>query len=144
MLSVKYLDLADARRLLDAAADRSHEIGVPMCIAVTDGAGNLIAFERMDGAKVTSISIAIDKAFTAGAARNATSFYREVSQPGKAAWGISGTNNGRFCVVGGGLPIAVDGTVVGAIGLSGGTAEEDEEVARGALERVDVAGETVS
>lgn len=137
MLMVRYLDLADARRLLEAAIAKSREIDVPMCTAVVDGAGNLIAFERNDGAKVSSISIAMDKAFTAGAARNPTSFYSEVSQPGKAAWGISGTNGGRFCVVGGGLPITVDGVVVGGIGVSGGTAEQDEEVARSAVGQVE-------
>ncbi len=105
-----------------------------MCIAVVDESGNLIAFDRMDGAKITSISIAIDKAFTAGAARNPTSFYGAVSQPGAVSWGINQTNGGHFCVIAGGLPIVVNGVVVGGLGLSGGTAAQDEQVAAAALE----------
>ena len=135
MITTTNLDLADARTLLHAAAEASRQMGVPMCPAVADAAGNLIAFERMDGGKVSSVSIAIDKAFTAAAARNPTSFYGEVSQPGKAAWGISGTNDGHFCVVGGGLPITRDGVVVGGIGVSGGTADQDEEIASNAVTR---------
>lgn len=105
-----------------------------MCTAVVDESGNLIAFERLDGAKVTSISIAIDKAFTAAAARNPTRFYMENAQPGKPTWGIQGTNGGRFCIVGGGLPVVVDGAVVGGVGCSTGTAAQDEEVAQAGIE----------
>ena len=65
MLTVKRLDLADARILIEGAAEKAREIGVPMCIAITDESGNLIAFERMDGGKITSVTIAQDKSFTA-------------------------------------------------------------------------------
>ena len=58
MLTVKRLDLADARILIEGAAEKAREIGVPMCIAITDESGNLIAFERMDGGKITSVTIA--------------------------------------------------------------------------------------
>jgi uncharacterized protein GlcG (DUF336 family) len=104
-----------------------------MCIAVTDESGTLTAFVREDGAKVTSVSIAIDKAFTAAGARNATTFYRDVSQPSGPAWGIKGTNDGRFSVIGGGQPVYDDGVVVGGIGISGGTATEDDDVAVAAV-----------
>lgn len=105
-----------------------------MCNAVVDESGVLIAFERMDGGKVTSISIAVDKAFTAAGARNTTAFYGEVSQPGNAAWGIASSNGGRFSVIGGGQPILVDGEVVGAVGVSSGTAAQDDDVAGFAVE----------
>ncbi|MBW8298036.1 MAG: heme-binding protein, partial [Hydrogenophaga sp.] len=67
MLTIRRLDIADARLLIAGAGDKAREIGVPMCIAITDESGQLIAFERMDGGKVTSTTIAIDKAFTAAA-----------------------------------------------------------------------------
>jgi uncharacterized protein GlcG (DUF336 family) len=105
-----------------------------MCIAVADESGNLIAFVREDGAKVTSISIAIDKAFTAAGARNHTSFYAKVSQPGGPAWGIDGSNGGRFTAIGGGVHILEGETVVGGIGISGGTSHQDHEVAMAAVE----------
>lgn len=133
-MTIRRLDLADARVLIEAAVLRATDMGVPQCVAVADESGTLIAFERMDGGKVSSVSIAVDKAFTAAVARNATSFYGEASQPGSPAWGINQTNLGRFCVIGGGLPVLADGDFVGGIGVSSGTAAQDEEVARAAVE----------
>lgn len=133
MIEVKRLGLDDAHALIEAAAEKAREIGVPMCIAVADEAGNLIAFDRMDGAKVSSISIAIDKAFTAGAARNRTEFYNELCVPGQPTFGIHVTNGGRFSVIGGGVPIVVDDVVVGGIGLSAGTAAQDVVCAEAAV-----------
>jgi len=134
VITSRRLDIADAKLLLAAAAERSAQIGVPMCTAVTDESGVLIAFERMDGGKVSSVAIAIDKAFTAATSRRPTSFYSGVSQPGGAAWGIDQTNQGRFCVIGGGVPILVEGAVVGAVGVSSGTAVQDEDVAQWAVD----------
>lgn len=133
MLTIKRLSLEDAHTLIAAAAAKSREIGVPMCIAVADESGNLIAFDRMDGAKISSISIAIDKAFTAAAARRPTQAYNELCVPGQPTFGIHITNGGRFCVIGGGVPIVVDGAVVGGIGLSSGTAGQDVICAEAAV-----------
>jgi uncharacterized protein GlcG (DUF336 family) len=138
MLNILRLSEAEAETLVSAAVARSEEIGVPMCIAVVDESGNLIAFKRMDGGKVSSISIAVDKAFTAAAARNKTAFYGEVSCSGGPAWGIDKTNDGHFCVIGGGVPVVIDGTVVGAIGVSSGTAVQDIDVAEWAVEQFHV------
>ena len=85
MITVQRLDLTDARLMIDAAKVKAAEIGVPMCIAITDDAGNLVAFERMDGGKVTSTTIAIDKSYTASGAKKATHEYGEASQPGAPA-----------------------------------------------------------
>src|SRR5690606_2610440 len=104
-----------------------------MCIAVTDEAGHLIAFRRMDGGKVTSISIAIDKAFTGAAARKPTHIYNQLCVSGQPTFGIHVTNGGHFSIIGGGFPVTVDGVVVGGIGISSGTAAEDREVAEAAL-----------
>lgn len=133
MLTIQRLDSADARVMIAGARAKAEEIGVPMCIAITDEGGNLVAFERMDGGKVTSSTIAIDKAFTAAGAKKATHEYGEVSQPGKPAYGIASAIGGRLMVVGGGLPVEVDGAVVGGIGVSSGTPAQDREVAEAGI-----------
>lgn len=125
MISIKRLSLDDARIVIAGARAKAEEIGVPMCIAVTDESGQLIAFERMDGGKITSTIIAQDKAYTAAGAKRTTESYGEVSQPGKPAYGINSSIGGRLLVVAGGIPILVDGEVVGAIGVSSGTPAQD-------------------
>ena len=129
MLTIKRLSIEDAAVLTEGARKKSVEIGVPMCIAIVDESGNLISFERMNGGKITSITIAEDKAFTAAAARKATHEYNAVNIPGKLAFGIHTEVGGRLSSVGGGLPVVVDGEVVGAIGLSSGTPQQDMECA---------------
>ncbi|WP_207062674.1 heme-binding protein [Motiliproteus sp. SC1-56] len=125
MLSINRLNQREAQCLIEGARNKAVEIGVPMCIAITDESGALVAFERMDGGKVTSVTIAQDKAFTAAAARKATHEYNEVCVPGSLVFGIHTAIGGRLCVVGGGLPVAVDGEVVGGIGISSGTPQQD-------------------
>jgi uncharacterized protein GlcG (DUF336 family) len=134
MISVTRLDIQDARALIAAARVKAGEIGVPMCIAITDDAGNLVAFERMDGGKVTSTTIAIDKSYTASGAKKATHEYGEASQPGKPAYGISAAIGGRLMVVAGGLPVMVNGECVGGIGISSGTPAQDLVVAQAAID----------
>ena len=133
MLVIQRLDLADARVLIEGANRRAQEIGVPMCIAITDESGNLIAFERMDGGKVTSTVIAQDKAYTAAAAKKATHEYGSASQPGAPAFGINSAIGGRLMVVGGGLPVVIEGAVVGGIGISSGTPDQDRDCAEAGI-----------
>ncbi len=133
-LSIKRLSLSDAKHLIDGAKKKAQEIGVPMCIAIADESGNLIAFDRMDGGKVTSITIAQDKAFTAAAARKATHEYNKACIPGNLVFGIHTALGGRLCVVGGGLPVTVDGEVVGGIGLSSGTPQQDMQCAHAGVD----------
>jgi uncharacterized protein GlcG (DUF336 family) len=134
MLLLKSLSIEEAKILIEGCASKSREISVPQCIAVCDSAGRLITFDRMDGAKISSISIAIDKAFTGACARNGTHIYNELCQPGKPTFGIHITNGGHFSIIGGGLPVKVDGEIVGGIGVSSGTAEQDLVCAQAALE----------
>lgn len=136
MLTIKRLDQTEAQILISGARAKATDIGVPMCIAITDEAGQLVAFERMDGGKVTSTTIAIDKAFTAAAAKKATHEYGDISQPGKPAYGISSAIGGRLMVVGGGLPVIVDGDVVGGIGISSGTPGQDQECAQAGIDHL--------
>lgn len=135
MLTIRRLDIQEARTLLAGAQQEAEKIGVPMCIAITDEGGNLIAFERMDGGKVTSITIAIDKSFTASAAKKPTHEYGAGSQPGAPAYGINSAIGGRLSVVSGGLPVIVDGAVVGGIGVSSGTPDQDRQVAQAGIDR---------
>lgn len=134
MQTLTRLDLDDARILMAGAEAHARTIGVPMCIAITDEAGQLIAFQRMEGGKVTSTTIAIDKAFTAAAAKKATHEYGTSSQPGAPAYGIASAIGGRLMVVGGGLPVLWDGKVVGGIGVSSGTPAQDQAVAQAGID----------
>jgi len=134
MITINRLSIEDARLILQGARQKSEEIKVPMCIAVVDESGNLIAFERMNGGKVSSIVLAQDKAFTAGAARKATHEYNAVNIPGKLAFGIHTEYGGRMSTVGGGIPVEIDGDFVGGIGASSGTPEQDISVAQAGLD----------
>jgi uncharacterized protein GlcG (DUF336 family) len=134
MITVPKLTLEDAKVILQGAEKKAREIGVDMDIAVVDDGGNLLAFYRMDKAKITSIDVAINKAFTAAGARKGTHEYAEIAGPGKPAFGIHVSNRGRFMILGGGLPIFVDGQIVGGIGCSSGTVDEDRIVAQAGID----------
>jgi uncharacterized protein GlcG (DUF336 family) len=134
MLTVKKLSIAEANVLIEGAALKAEAMKIPMCVGVCDEAGHLIRFDRMDGSKISSISIAVDKAFTAATARNGTHVYNQLCVPGQPTFGIHITNGGHFSVIGGGLPVRVDGQIVGGIGLSAGTAIQDQECAEAALQ----------
>jgi uncharacterized protein GlcG (DUF336 family) len=133
MLTISRLSLEEAKVLIEGATRKSVEMGIPMCIAVCDESGHLIAFDRMNGGKVSSISIAIDKAFTGAVARKGTHVYNQLCQPGQPTFGIHVTNGGHFSIIGGGLPVTVGGEIVGGIGISSGTAVEDLQVAEAAI-----------
>ena len=124
------LKLADARRIIDAAEKKAAEIGQPMNIAVVDEGANLIAHVRMDGAWIGSIDISINKAFTSRAFNISTQDLADNSQPGDQFFGIHASNNDRVMIFAGGIPLKDrDGTVIGAIGVSGGSGVQDQTVA---------------
>jgi uncharacterized protein GlcG (DUF336 family) len=133
MLTIKRLSLDEAKIFIRGASIKATEIGVPMCIAVVDESGNLIAFDRMNEGKAHSIIVAQDKAFTAGAARKATHEYNAVCIPGNLAFGIHTEVGGRLSTVGGGLPIQVNGEFVGGIGVSSGSPQQDMECAQAGI-----------
>ena len=107
-----------------------------MDIAVVDDGGHLLAFIRMDGARVTSIDVSINRAFTAACARRATHEYAAIAGAGGPAFGMHTSNQGRFMIVGGGLPIFFKGSIVGGVGCSSGSAEQDREVAQAGIDRL--------
>jgi uncharacterized protein GlcG (DUF336 family) len=123
------ITLEEAQRIISAAEEKARQMGQPMNIAVMDAGRNLVAFHRMDGAWVASTDIAIDKAFTSAGRGLTTRKIGEMAQPGQPLFGINTTNGGRIVIFAGGVPLMRDGEVIGAIGVSGGTVDEDEEVA---------------
>jgi uncharacterized protein GlcG (DUF336 family) len=134
MLEIKRLSNTEAALLIVGSRLQAEKLGIPMCTAVTDESGHLISFDRMDGGKVSSISIAIDKAFTGAVARKGTHVYNQLCVPGKGTFGIHVSNGGHFSIIGGGLPVTVNGVVVGGVGVSSGTADEDLVCAQAAIE----------
>ena len=123
------VSLDDARRVIAAAEKKAIEIGRPMNIAVADNGGRGVAHVRMDGAWIGSIDISLKKAYTARAFDMPTKDLAKCSQPGGEFYGINSTNDGWIIVFAGGIPLKRNGQTIGAVGVSGGTGEQDELVA---------------
>jgi uncharacterized protein GlcG (DUF336 family) len=123
------MNLTLARKVIAAAEKKAAKIGQPMNIAVVDEGGNLVSHVRMDGAWIGSIDISINKAFTSRAFDIATKDLAEHSQSGSQFFGIHVSNHGRIMIGAGGIPIRMEGKVIGAIGVSGGSGEQDHSVA---------------
>ena len=120
--------------LTGVAEAEAAKIEVPMAIAIVDGEGGLQLFKRMDGTLPVSTELAISKAYTAAVLRMPTHQVGELAQPGAALYGIQHTHHGKIVLFGGGYPLCVQGNVVAAIGVSGGTVEQDMLVAQTAVE----------
>jgi len=136
MLTINRLNQIEAKTIINGAVHKANELGVAMCISIVDESGNLIAFERMDGGKVHSVTISQDKAFTAASARKGTHEFNQACIPGHEnnLFGIHTALGGRMCIVGGGLPIISNGKVVGGIGVSSGSPEQDLGCAQAGVE----------
>lgn len=133
MIKYQQASLDDARRVMQAAEAKATEIGCPCNIAVVDAGAHLIAHIRMDGAQLGSVAHSIDKAFTSCAYQRPTDELGSEAQPGMPVYGIANSNQGRVIVFGGGVPLTHEGHVVGAVGVSGGTPEEDRVIAEAAV-----------
>ncbi|QGA54011.1 heme-binding protein [Sulfolobus sp. E5-1-F] len=134
MISAPRLTLDEAKILIEGGELKAKELGISVNIAIVDDEGYLIAFHRMDDARIIGIETAINKAFTSALSRRPTRVYSESAQPGKPSYGIQNMFNGRFTILKGGLPIEVDGKVIGGIGVGGAySSDQDEEIARAAL-----------
>lgn len=127
------LDLADARQIIAAGERKATEMGIPYNIAVADAGGGLVAHARMDGAWLGSVDIAINKAWTARAFDMSTEDIASITQSGQQGFGLNTTNDSKVVIFGGGIPIKRDGVVIGAVGASGGSVEQDVAVARAAV-----------
>ena len=125
--------LADAKRMLLAAEAKAASLGIAYNIAIVDSGGHLVAFVRQDGALIGSIDLAIDKAMTARYFNKATSELATLAQSGQPLFGIQESNAGKVVIFGGGIPIVSQGNIIGAVGTSAGTVEQDIEVAEAAI-----------
>jgi uncharacterized protein GlcG (DUF336 family) len=130
---VSGITLEQAQQIVEAGKAQAEEIGVPMNIAVVDAGNNLTAFVRQDGAWLGSIDIAQNKAFTARAFDSATADLYPETQPGGSLYGIAASNDGQIITFPGGIPIQSGDEIVGAVGVSGGTVEQDQQVAEAAI-----------
>ena len=127
------MTLAAARAIVVAVQAEARAMGVAMSCAVVDSGEQLIAFERMDGADLVGITLARDKAFSALVNRMSTGDLPSLVQPGAEFYGYDAVAGGRMIVFAGGLPIEIDGVLVGAVGVSGGSAEQDQRAAEAGL-----------
>ena len=123
------INLETARRIIAAAEKKAAEIGQPMNIAIADAGGNLVAHVRMDNAWIGSVDISIKKAWTSRAFDITTKDLAANSQSGDQFFGIHASNDGRVMIFAGGIPLKKDGKVIGAIGVSGGSGQQDHAVA---------------
>src|SRR6267154_1215682 len=122
--------LEDARRVISAAENKAMEIGQPMNIAVADEGGNIVTHIRMDNAWIGSIDISMKKAYTSRAFDIETIDLARHSQSGGQFFGIHASNDGKIMIFAGGIPLKREGKVVGAIGVSGGSGDQDHAVAK--------------
>lgn len=132
-VSTRVIDWPAAQAAATAAAQAAAEIGARVNVALVDAGGVLAGFLRMPGAPLHSVEIAIDKAYTAASFGLPTARWTEVLQSHSAAVREGLVLRPRFVAFGGGLPIVEDGRCIGAIGVSGGSEQQDEQIARAAL-----------
>lgn len=125
--------LSMIKKLAEAAEKKALEIGVPIVFAAVDSGGNLALLHRMNDSLLASIDIAVNKAYTALALKIPTDELNQMANPGGKLYGITTTNNSRIIAFGGGYPVEKDGIVIGGIGVSGGSVEQDMEIAKYAL-----------
>ena len=126
------ITLEDAKRMLSAAEAKAASLGIPYNIAVVDAGGHLVVFLRQEGALIGSIDLAIEKAVTARIFAKPTSDLARLAQSGEPLFGIQESNSGKVVIVGGGIPIKFGGNIIGAVGASAGTVEQDIAVAEAA------------
>ena len=127
------ITLTDAQRMISAAEAKAASLGIAYNIAIVDAGGHLVAFVRQDGALIGSIDLAIDKAVTARFFDKTTAELATLAQSGRPLFGIQESNAGKVVIFGGGVPIVSGGNIVGAVGTSAGTVEQDIAVAEAAI-----------
>ena len=114
-----------AKSLIEKIEQKAKEVGVNVVIAVSDQAGRIVAVHSMDDAYIASYDIAVNKTFTAAGLKMSTAELANLAQPGGPLYGIQHTNEGKIVIFGGGEPLKVEDKIIGALGVSGGTAEQD-------------------
>ena len=122
------LNLSTARELIRRVEEKAAEMGVKAVVAVSDASGRPIAIECMDGAYIGSFDVALNKTYTSVAFQMSTAELAVLAAPGGSLYGIQHTNEGKIVIFGGGEPLYEDDVLIGAIGVSGGTAEQDTQL----------------
>ncbi|MFH1138242.1 MAG: heme-binding protein [Pseudomonadota bacterium] len=130
------ISLETALEVIAAAKKKARDISVPMVIAVVDAGANLVALQRMDDALLASVEIAADKAYTAVALKMPTAQLAQPSQPGQPLFGLNAVSGGRIIIFGGGIPLKKDGRIIGGVGVSGGSVEDDQACAQAGVDRL--------
>ena len=123
------LTLAEATAISEAAQTHATELGAPVTVTVVDDAGNVRTQTRMDGARFGTLNVSANKAYTAAAFGAPTKVLTDLVQPGAPLFGFAHATGGRFVSFPGGNPLVRDGEVVGAIGISGGSVDQDQAIA---------------
>jgi uncharacterized protein GlcG (DUF336 family) len=135
--TLKSITLEDARRMLSAAQAKAASLDIAYNIAVVDAGAHLVAFLRQDGGLIAGIDLAINKAVTARIVEKSTSDLAGLAQPGMPLFGIQESMASEVVIFGGGIPIVSGGDIIGAVGTSAGTVEQDIAVAQAALAALD-------
>jgi uncharacterized protein GlcG (DUF336 family) len=133
-MNMRTVNLVTARRLIEAVGAKARSIDCQVNIAIVDAGGNLVAHVRMDNARIGAIDIAINKAWTARAFDMDTAELGRLSQPGAPFFGIHTSNGGRVVLLAGGIPLRHAAQMIGALGVSGGSGEEDSACAQAGVE----------
>lgn len=123
------MSLQIAKALIEKVEAKAKEVGVNAVIAVSDQAGRVVAVHCMDDAYIASYDIAVNKTFTSAGLKMSTAELANLAQPGQPLYGIQHTNEGKIVIFGGGEPLYVEDKIIGALGVSGGTAEQDTMLA---------------
>jgi len=126
--SVSSINLCMAKRLIAKVEEKAKEMGLSVVVAVSDSAGNPVAVECMDGSYLASYDIAVKKAYTVVALKMSTLTLKNLSQPGQSLYGIQFTNDGKLVIFGGGDPLIYNSNIIGGIGVSGGSEDQDVEL----------------
>lgn len=123
------MTLDKANALIGRVRRRAAEMGIAVVVAVADASGRPVSVQGMDGAYIASFDIALNKSFTSASLKMSTEKLGTLCQPGGSLYGIQFTNGGKIVIFGGGETLEVDGQIVGAVGVSGGSADEDTRLA---------------
>lgn len=127
------ITLEEARGLLETALQKAKEIDVPSTIAVVDSGGHCVVKARMDGVPLVTVRMAEDKAYTSAMIQEPSGDLQEAALPGEDLFGLASAEAGRIIIFGGGFPLFREGELSGAIGVAGGTAANDVEIAQAAV-----------
>jgi len=125
----KKMTLKLATKLIQKVEEKAESIGISVVVAVSDASARPVAIHCMDGAYIGSFDIALNKTFTSVGFKMSTEQLGKLSQPGESLYGIQFTNQGKVVIFGGGEPLEAGGSMIGAIGVSGGSAKQDTELA---------------